>query len=136
MTDARRALPLALALFAALTFDARPTGSQPASPGAALAARLRELVAASGLTARDVGVHVLDVGAGTALFAHNPDAMLNPASNAKIVTAAAALAGLHLEYRWLTSVHARTDGGIVSGSIYLRGVGGPRVDSVSLHSIA
>jgi len=125
-----------LALLVTVLVDARVTRSQPAPAGGALAARLRELVEGSGLSARDLGVSVVDIASGAVLFSHNPAAPLNPASNAKLPTAAAALSALHPEYRWQTAVHGRVDGGAVSGPVFLKGYGDPTLDTAGLFALA
>ena len=135
MSTTRLGVPLALALAATILVDARTTQSQP-SPAGALSARLRAAVEESSLPARELGVSVIDIATGTVLFSHNPTTPLNPASNAKIVTAAAALRGLHPEYKWQTSVHGRVESGVIGGPVYLRGTGDPTLDTAGLLSLA
>jgi D-alanyl-D-alanine carboxypeptidase/D-alanyl-D-alanine-endopeptidase (penicillin-binding protein 4) len=77
-------------------------------------------------TAR-VGVHVADLDSGAKLYAKNDGDKLNPASNVKLFTTAAALAMLGPEYRWKTVVYtdALPSGGEVKGKMYLKGHGDP-----------
>lgn len=136
MRNLRTAVPLTLAVAASLLVDVRVTRSQPAPPGGALAERLQALVEESAVPARDLGVSVVDIASGSVLFSHNPAAPLNPASNAKVPTAAAALAGLHPEYRWQTTVNGRVEGGAVGGPVYLKGYGDPTLDTAGLLALA
>src|SRR5687767_10239735 len=55
-------------------------------------------------TAR-AGVIVASLDGGQVLYAHNPDELLNPASNVKLFTAAAALARMGTEYRFETEFY-------------------------------
>ncbi|MBI2894711.1 MAG: D-alanyl-D-alanine carboxypeptidase/D-alanyl-D-alanine-endopeptidase [Deltaproteobacteria bacterium] len=125
-----------LILGALLWTEPRQGASQPApAPEAALAARLRALVDEAGI-GRGLGVSVVDIVSGRSLFSHNSGQALNPASNAKIPTAIAALSGLHPEYRWQTTVHGRASEGVVSGSIYIKGYGDPTLDTAGLLGLA
>lgn len=126
----------ALALAATLLGDVPTTRSQPAPEGSAFAQRARELVEASSLPAQSLGVSVVDIASGAVLFSHNPTTALNPASNAKIPTAVAALTALHPEYRWQTTVHGRAEGGVVSGPIVIKGYGDPTLDTAGLYALA
>jgi len=74
-----------------------------------------------------LGVAVTDVESGQRLYARNDALALNPASNTKLVTTAAALAMLGPEYRWRTIVYAdsRAVGGEIKGRLYLKGHGDP-----------
>src|SRR5690349_19189601 len=65
------------------------------------------------LTGAKVGVSVIDVESGKALYSRNEGGLFNPASNVKLFTTAAALAMLGPEYRWKTVVYA--DGPISGG---------------------
>ncbi len=72
-----------------------------------------------------VGIHVLDVTSGAEIYKLNSDQVFNPASNAKIVTAACALKQLGPEFRFVTSLHGRRDGGVIRGPLYLKGHADP-----------
>ena len=92
-----------------LALAARPPGPPPAAPPPAarpLAAALREAIDAvverSSLADARVGICVVSLDTGATLYAHDADVLLNPASNVKLFTAAAALARLGPEYRFET----------------------------------
>jgi D-alanyl-D-alanine carboxypeptidase/D-alanyl-D-alanine-endopeptidase (penicillin-binding protein 4) len=79
-----------------------------------------------------VGVALADVMTGTEIFALEGDRQLNPASNAKIVTAATALKVLGPEFRFTTSLHGRRDGTTVRGPIYVKGHADPTLSTADL----
>lgn len=70
------------------------------------------------------GVAVVDVATGALLVASNEHAVVNPASNAKVATAAAALAELGPAHRFVTGLYGRQAGGTVP-LLVLRGGGDP-----------
>lgn len=127
-----RLLPI-VALFAASALLARDAHAQEA-PSSALATRLAQLVADAGFGST-VSVSVLDAGSGAAIFAHQPATALNPASNMKLVTAAAALARLGGDFRMRTTLYGRVDGDGVA-TLSLRGFGDPSLRQADLVELA
>ncbi|MBW2278207.1 MAG: D-alanyl-D-alanine carboxypeptidase/D-alanyl-D-alanine-endopeptidase [Deltaproteobacteria bacterium] len=79
-----------------------------------------------------VGVTVTDVTTGAEIFALGGDEQLNPASNAKIVTAAVALKVLGPEFEFQTSLHGKRDGNTIRGPIYIKGHGDPSLSTADL----
>jgi D-alanyl-D-alanine carboxypeptidase/D-alanyl-D-alanine-endopeptidase (penicillin-binding protein 4) len=116
---------------------ARPPAAagQDAGDDAALARDLADRVARANLGER-VGVSVVALRTGRRVFAHQPDLLLNPASNQKLVTAATALVELGPSFRMLTALHARIDGDAVVGGLYLRGYGDPTLRLSDLVDLA
>jgi serine-type D-Ala-D-Ala carboxypeptidase/endopeptidase (penicillin-binding protein 4) len=117
----------------------------PAAAAPAATAATRELDAALGaiLEAGPIGgarkgVLVADVVTGEVVFAKDADVLLNPASNVKLVTAAAALARLGPEYRFATEllVDGRSAGSPSVKTLYLRGKGDPTLVTERLWAIA
>jgi D-alanyl-D-alanine carboxypeptidase/D-alanyl-D-alanine-endopeptidase (penicillin-binding protein 4) len=127
----RRGLLAALAV--ALTFAFLSPGSAQLDGG--LNGRLAALVAEAGLGER-VSITVADATTGRRVFEHQPDLALNPASNQKLVTAAAALAQLGTEARFRTGLYGRTEGDAVVGGLYLRGFGDPSLRQADLVELA
>jgi serine-type D-Ala-D-Ala carboxypeptidase/endopeptidase (penicillin-binding protein 4) len=132
----RVAFPLLLALFCVAP-DVLPDPPPPASTQTA--DRVPELDAAAHAIASDralegasVGIAVLDVDSGKLLAAVNEHLALNPASNAKLYTAAAALATLHGEHRYETTLTGRLDGDAVTGPLAIRGFGDPSLTTADL----
>jgi D-alanyl-D-alanine carboxypeptidase/D-alanyl-D-alanine-endopeptidase (penicillin-binding protein 4) len=117
---------LVAVLFLALTF-VRPGAAQPTD---ALPRELQAIVAASGLASR-VGIHVVDAATGQEIFRHRSDQPMNPASNQKLVTAAAALRYLGPELTIATAILGRVEAGRVA-HLVLRGRGDPSLRASDL----
>jgi D-alanyl-D-alanine carboxypeptidase/D-alanyl-D-alanine-endopeptidase (penicillin-binding protein 4) len=85
-------------------------------------------------------VCVASLDTGATLYARGADQLLNPASNVKLFTAAAALARLGPEHRFDTevSVDAASAGlpGGAARTLYLRGKGDPSLVTERLHALA
>ena len=75
---------------------------------------------------------MLDIDSGKLLAAVNEHLALNPASNAKLYTAGAALATLHGEHRYETTLTGRLDGDAVAGPLAIRGFGDPSLSTADL----
>jgi len=114
----------------------RAARAQPAdSP---LAARLAELVRSAEVGWR-LSISVVDASSGAPLFQHAADVPLNPASNMKLVTAAAALARLGPEFRMRTGLYGKFDGEPGRGEaamVVLRGFGDPSLRQADLVELA
>jgi D-alanyl-D-alanine carboxypeptidase/D-alanyl-D-alanine-endopeptidase (penicillin-binding protein 4) len=82
-----------------------------------------------------IGVYAIDLGTGAVLAASGEHLALNPASNAKLYTASAALALLHPEHRYETTLSGKVKDGAVAPLI-LRGFGDPSLSSEDLHAMA
>lgn len=149
MTRSAFISPVVLALASALALvapDVRSDAPAPApvsAPAPALAsARVPELDAAAHAIASErtfqgaaVGIAVVDVETGQLLAAVNEHLALNPASNAKLYTAAAALATLHGDHRYETTLAGKLDGDRVDGPLALRGFGDPSLTTADLWSM-
>src|SRR5262245_53583223 len=82
-----------------------------------------------------VGIAIVDVDSGRVLAAAGEHAPLNPASNAKLYTAATALATLHGDYRYQTVLAGTAKNGAVTGQLVLRGNGDPSLKSADLFAL-
>ncbi|TPV94950.1 MAG: D-alanyl-D-alanine carboxypeptidase/D-alanyl-D-alanine-endopeptidase [Myxococcales bacterium FL481] len=121
---------------AAATAPARPL---PSDQHVALRAQVDELLTADFLTEANVGVSLIALPSREVVYQRHADAPLNPASNVKLLTSAAALALLGPEHRYTTEVLAARDSvrdGIVRGDIYLKGSGDPQLVTSDMYSIA
>lgn len=86
-----------------------------------------------------VGFAMFDLATNAPLASHDPDGRYNLASNVKLLTGAAALAGLGGGFRWRTAVYAETDPdetGTITGDLYIRGRGDPTLSVAALEQLA
>lgn len=81
------------------------------------------------------GVMVLDTATGEVLASLNAHAAFNPASNAKLITAAAALRVLGPQHRFLTGLYGKPTGDRL-GEVVLRGRGDPSIETADLRAMA
>ncbi|MDC3953753.1 D-alanyl-D-alanine carboxypeptidase/D-alanyl-D-alanine endopeptidase [Polyangium jinanense] len=114
----------------------RPSTEAPARPRASIEAG--PILQAIDKLAADVkgwggtaGVAFVDVGTGETIAAREGHAAFNPASNAKLVTAAAALRLLGPGHRFVTGLYGKLDGDRVL-ELVLRGQGDPSLDAGNL----
>lgn len=119
---------------------ADPAAAAPAlSPTEALAARIDLALASPILAEAQVGVSVLDLETGEVLYQRGEALPLNPASNAKLVTTAAALGLLGPSHRYTTALW-REDGALsgttIKGDVYLQGSGDPALVTSNLYDLA
>lgn len=84
------------------------------------------------LAGASLGIAVLDMDSGRVVAAVNEHAPLNPASNAKLFTAGAALATLHGEFRYDTTLTGRLERDAVVGPLGVRGFGDRSLSTADL----
>lgn len=84
---------------------------------------LDDLLKSKGLEGAIVGVHVVDVDKNQELYAHQADEPVNPASNMKLLTSAAALELLGPSKTWRTEVLASSREGTSVKGLILKGSG-------------
>jgi len=82
-----------------------------------------------------VGIYAIDLESGAAFVASGEHTVLNPASNAKLFTAATALALLHPEHRYETTLSGKIKDGAIA-PLVLRGFGDPSLNADDLHAMA
>lgn len=102
----------------------------------ALRQAIQALVDSTPLKAARVTVQVKSLEDGQVVYARDPEELLNPASNVKLFTAAAALAKLGPEYRFETEF--LTDPDLAEGrtrTLYVRGKGDPTLTTERLYGI-
>jgi serine-type D-Ala-D-Ala carboxypeptidase/endopeptidase (penicillin-binding protein 4) len=100
-----------------------------------LVTNIRKLVTDSGLGGK-IGVAVADTRSERMIFTHNGDLPLNPASNMKLITAAAALWELGSDFRMRTGLYGHIQGDAIVGGLYLKGYGDPTLRWSDLVSLA
>lgn len=111
-----------------------PTPTPTPTPSAAprtleeLRARVREIVARPEFAASSLAIKVASLDTGRVMLEENAGKWMQPASNMKLYTVAAALDRLGPEYRFVTSVYApaRADAsGTIRGDLVVYGRGDP-----------
>ena len=83
-----------------------------------------------------LGVQLLSLDDGTVVFSKDADALMNPASNVKLVTAAATLARLGPEYRFDTEFLVEPGPTDRVRALWVRGKGDPSITTERLHAMA
>lgn len=143
-----KAFPLSLAVTLALGWAA-PAHAQSASPAtsgaaaprprASAAPRVVDAVATLGSWVKGIGgsvsVRISEADSGNVWAELNPTLPLNPASNMKVLTAAAALTRLGSEYRYSTGLYGEINAGKVD-PLVLRGQGDPSLATADLWQLA
>ena len=84
----------------------------------------------AGIPLANVSVIVREAGQPQALFSHDPDRPMNPASVMKLITTYAALDLLGSDYRWKTEAYlaGKLDKkGTLTGDLVLKGYGDPKI---------
>jgi serine-type D-Ala-D-Ala carboxypeptidase/endopeptidase (penicillin-binding protein 4) len=130
----RRAV-VALYGFAIFAASASAHSEVAASKAPELEAAVRALVRDRVLKDAQVGVVLMEADTGTVLAQAGEHTVLNPASNAKLYTAAAALAMLKGTHRFSTTLSGTVKSGGVS-NLVLRGHGDPSLRSRDLWALA
>jgi len=84
------------------------------------------------------GISVRDAADGKILYQYNGSTHLRPASNMKLITGAAALQVLGMNYRFSTEVltNGKREGNAIVGNVYLRGKGDPSLLEKDLNELA
>ncbi len=82
-----------------------------------------------------ISLEVADVDTGQVLASFHEHTAVNPASNAKLYTAAVALATLHGEHRFETALLGTQKGSAVTGNLVLRGYGDPSLTTADLFEL-
>ncbi len=134
----RRLVPAALLMALALPARGAPSPAPGGPPPAALREAIDAVVERSALAGARVGICVVSLDTGATLYARDADTLLNPASNVKLFTVAAALARLGPEFRFETEAWLDAAGlnGGAPRALYLRGKGDPTLTTERLWALA
>ncbi len=110
----------------------------PQSKEQLLKSRIDSLLKDNFFQSTQIAVDVYDLTARETLYQKNEKLLLNPASNLKLLTTAAALDYLGDSYKFETSVYytGRIINGTLYGDIYLKGGCDPEFDTDDLDSLA
>ena len=99
---------------------------------------LRDIVHGATLSRLRVGMRVVEARSGRLLFGRRPAALMDPASNQKVLATATAIMRLGSDWRFrteLTGPEPNSDG-VIKGDVYLRGSGDPTMRSPDLEMMA
>ena len=108
--------------------SAQPKIADPTNSLAELQSRISEILSKPELSSAMIGIKVASLDTGRVLFEQNSEKLLRPASNMKLYTVATALDRLTPDFRFSTSVYARTRpnaAGVVHGDLTIYGRGDP-----------
>ncbi len=137
MSLLRRLHYLAAGLLLATAALAAPATEAPALPGATsttmLARQIDAQIDQPRFAAARWGIAVVSLDSGRVLYAQHADQLLQPASTAKLFTAALSLATLGADYRIPTQLlgHGRVRHGRLDGPLILRGMGDPTLGTAA-----
>jgi D-alanyl-D-alanine carboxypeptidase/D-alanyl-D-alanine-endopeptidase (penicillin-binding protein 4) len=120
-------------VFAALIVIGCWTGRVSAQDSALqpLTEQLMAAVRNSGLSDR-LSISIVDLRSRTTVLAYHAETPLNPASNMKLLTAAAAMIELGPDFRFRTGLYGRVVDGRVQGGLCLKGGGDPTLERSDL----
>jgi D-alanyl-D-alanine carboxypeptidase/D-alanyl-D-alanine-endopeptidase (penicillin-binding protein 4) len=99
---------------------------------------LLDAINAETLDGAELGFFAMRVNDGAVVAEHGAGSLINPASNAKLITAAALLDTLHAEYRFKTEyfVQGNLRDGVLHGNLVVKGYGDPTIVSERLARVA
>ncbi|MDP9865491.1 MULTISPECIES: D-alanyl-D-alanine carboxypeptidase/D-alanyl-D-alanine endopeptidase [Streptosporangium] len=135
----RTTISVSALLLASLAWASAPASAlEPASGVTDLVKDIDQILSDARLTPARAGVVVKSAASGEELYALDSGKILTPASNAKLVTSAAAVETLGLDYRFTTSVlsSGRRAGSALAGNLYLRGTGDPTLLAADYDALA
>ncbi len=127
------ALTLLLAAAAWIAPAPAATVAGGAANTSALAQQIDAQIAQPRFAGARWGIEVVSLDSGRVLYAHRADQLLQPASTAKLFTAALSLATLGADYRIPTQLlgRGRVHHGRLNGPLILRGMGDPTLGTAS-----
>ncbi len=131
----RRLRTIAIAIAAAVLISGSAAAQETATP-AALAGRIDAVLDAAAFDEAFWGVLVVDLETGRTIYSRNADNRFMPASSLKLITTAAALDGLGLDFRYETGLYldGEVRGGTLEGNLVIRGSGDPTLGSTRFGS--
>lgn len=105
--------------------------------GGSLQEEIDEILLQSGLASERLSIQIVSLPDGKVLYEKNPNHLLNPASNVKLVTAAAALHQLGPEYTFRTEVWSDSpiDRKGAINNLWIKGYGDPFFVTEELRSV-
>jgi D-alanyl-D-alanine carboxypeptidase/D-alanyl-D-alanine-endopeptidase (penicillin-binding protein 4) len=110
----------------------------PCDPLIQLRKDINSILADSLFVPARASIKVVSLENGNVLYDRDSKALMNPGSNVKLLTSAAALSILDTNYQFKTAVFVDTSpfDGILAGNIYMKGYGDPDLKTSDLDSLA
>ncbi len=99
---------------------------------------IEEVLSNSCLRRNKFGIQIVSLKDNSSLFSQNSSRQYIPASNMKLLTSAAALRVLGPDYQFVTSLYSpgRIKGDVLSGDLYIKGSGDPKLVTEQLWRMA
>lgn len=113
----------------------RAQADAPLSSQHGLVARIGGLVDAAGL-GDGVGISVVNLVSGREVYGLRSHTPLNPASNMKLITAAAALSELGGDFQMRTGLYGHQQGDAIVGGLYLKSFADPTLSEADILGLA
>ncbi|RDW15207.1 D-alanyl-D-alanine carboxypeptidase/D-alanyl-D-alanine-endopeptidase [Oceanobacillus arenosus] len=103
-----------------------------------LSEKMAAILQDEALDGASIGISVLNANNGAEVYAYQGDLRLHPASNMKILTAAASLETLGPDYQFTTefATDGKIAGKVLQGNLYIRGKGDPTLLKADLDQVA
>ncbi|MEC5425112.1 D-alanyl-D-alanine carboxypeptidase/D-alanyl-D-alanine-endopeptidase [Virgibacillus sp. C22-A2] len=100
--------------------------------------KMEEILGDERLDGTVTGVSIMHADTGEMIYSQDGDTRLHPASNMKLLTAAAALETLGADYQFTTEVltNGSMDGKVLQGDLYVKGKGDPTLLKTDLDQFA
>ena len=110
----------------------------PHNPLTSLRKDINSILSDSLFIPAHASIKVVSLNNGEVLYERDSKALMNPASNMKLLTSAAALAILDTGYQFRTSIFVdkTPSNGMITGNVYIKGYGDPALRTSDLDSLA
>jgi D-alanyl-D-alanine carboxypeptidase/D-alanyl-D-alanine-endopeptidase (penicillin-binding protein 4) len=112
-----------------------PATQQPSKQHASITRAVEKLAVTIAKYGGSLAVSVVEVESGSVISAHHDRDALNPASNMKLLTSAAAMSQMSATYQFRTALYGKRNGPVVE-ELVLRGVGDPSLTTADLWEMA
>ncbi|MFJ5623046.1 D-alanyl-D-alanine carboxypeptidase/D-alanyl-D-alanine-endopeptidase [Peribacillus loiseleuriae] len=131
-------LLLLIFVFTLVQYVEKANGPVLAASGSTFEQQLHPLLADEKLSGAVLGISIRQAATGEIIYEHGGDIRLRPASNMKLLTAAAALETLGENYVFKTELFTDgvMNGDVLTGNLYIKGKGDPTLLQADLDTLA
>ncbi|KMY52196.1 D-alanyl-D-alanine carboxypeptidase/D-alanyl-D-alanine endopeptidase [Peribacillus loiseleuriae] len=131
-------LLLLIFVFTLVQYVEKANGPVLAASGSTFEQQLHPLLADEKLSGAVLGISIRQAATGEVIYEHGGDVRLRPASNMKLLTAAAALETLGENYVFKTELFTDgvMNGDVLTGNLYIKGKGDPTLLQADLDTLA